>query len=104
MLLIEFDRELQYGEVNVLKYRHVDELTWSELHIDIETLNYLIHYFGIYSTYRIPSQPIQLDNGCCHHQIKLNYCHAEVSMFCCCSSSNDVISRRKLYNSMEQNY
>ena len=82
MLLIEFSCNLTTDGLNLLKYRHVDCADWYYLYIDIETLNLLLQNFGIMSTLKIPTQPVNIDNLSTGELIRVKYCDAPILLYC----------------------
>ena len=81
MLLIEFDCDLKY-ELNILKYRNVDDDAWEYLYIDIETLSILLANFAIISTLRFNIDYICLDMPYTDKRIQLKYCGADIELYC----------------------
>ena len=77
MLLIEFDYNFKYG-LNIIKYRNVEDDKWYYLYIDIETLHTLVLHFGIISTYRMPTQQINVDNPFTSKKINMKFCGAGI--------------------------
>lgn len=86
MLFIEFQTNLNSG-LNILKYRNIDDDTWYYLYIDIETLDLLIRNFGVISTYKIPTKFTNCDNPTTSKIIKLQYCGADIQMYCGANST-----------------
>jgi hypothetical protein len=81
MLFIEFQTNINDG-INILKYRTINDDSWYYLYIDIETLNLLIHNFGIISTYKFPTIYTNCDNPSTSRTINLKYCGADIKMCC----------------------
>lgn len=81
MLLLEFNENLT-DELNILKYRDIEDSNWYYLYINVETLNLLLTNFGIISTKRIPTKNICLDNPSTSKCIDINYCGAYINFFC----------------------
>jgi len=54
MLFVEFSKNLNQ-DMNILKYKDVNDDNWYYLYIDIETLVILIINYGIISTNKIPT-------------------------------------------------
>jgi hypothetical protein len=81
MLFIEFQTNLN-SDLNILKYRQIDDDNWHYLYIDIETLNLLVTNYGIISTYKIPTQFTNCDNPTTSKTIKLQYCGADIELCC----------------------
>lgn len=81
MLFIEFQKNLN-SDLNILKYRNINDDNWYYLYIDIETLNLLVTNYGIISTYKIPTILTNSDNPTTSKIIKLQYCGADIRLFC----------------------
>ena len=82
MILIEFQKELNYGFNNIVKYREVDDDNWYYLYIDIETLNLLVKNYGIISTNKFPTKSSCLDNLTTGKEIKIKYCGTDIELYC----------------------
>jgi len=81
MLFIEFQINLN-NELNILKYRNIDDDSWYYLYIDIETLNLLVTNYGIISTWKIPTKITNADNPTTSKIINLKYFGADIQLFC----------------------
>jgi hypothetical protein len=81
MLFIEFQTNLN-SELNILKYRNINDDVWYYLYIDIETLNLLLLNYGIISTYKIPTILRNCDNPTTSKIVKLKYCGANIQLWC----------------------
>ncbi len=84
MLLVEFSKEISKG-LNILKYRHINEIDWNYLKIDLETLNILLANYGIVSTTIYPKDNIErynIDNITTGRDIYVKYCGAEIKLHC----------------------
>lgn len=81
MLFIEFQTNLN-SDLNILKYRSINDDNWYYLYIDIESLNLLVTNYGIISTYKIPTQIANCDNETTSKIIKLKYCGADIKLCC----------------------
>lgn len=81
MLFIEFQTNLNSG-VNIVKYRNINDDVWYYLYMDIETLHLLITNYGIISTYKIPTQPLNCDNPTTSKTVQLTYCGAGIQLYC----------------------
>ena len=81
MLLIEFQINLNSG-LNILKYRNINDNIWHYLYVDIETLNLLVTNYGNISTYKIPTNFTNCDNPTTSKIIKLQYCDANIQLYC----------------------
>ena len=96
MLLIEFNESLS-DDLNILRYRNVEENKWYYLNIDIETLHLLLLNFGIYSTKIIPNKKINIDNLTTSKNIIVKYCGAKIEIYCKCNDKFNLAI-------LEQNY
>lgn len=96
MLFIEFQSNLKH-ELNILKYRNVDDDIWYYLYIDIETLNLLVRNFGIISTVKNPTGYTCCDNPSTSKYINLKYCDANIELYCGNNASFNL-------SKIEQNY
>ena len=83
MLFIEFEYNLKY-ELNILKYRNIEDDIWYYLYIDIhiETLNLLVTNFKIISTLRIPTQFICMDSPLTSKKINMKFCDSSIEFNC----------------------
>lgn len=96
MLLIEFNENLS-DDLNILRYRNIEENKWYYLNIDVETLNLLLLNFGIYSTKIISNKKINIDNLTTSKNISLFYCGAKIEIYCGCNNKFNL-------SVLEQNY
>ena len=80
MLFIEFQTNL--NDINILKYRNLEDDIWYYLYIDIETLHLLVTNYGIISTCKIPTKITNCDNLTTSNIIKLKYCGADIQLCC----------------------
>ena len=81
MILIEFEENIT-DDLNILKYRNVQDEFWNYLYINVETLHLLLINFGILSTKRIPTENIYLDNPSTSKNITINFCGASIELYC----------------------
>lgn len=81
MLFIEFQTNLN-SDLNILKYRDIENDSWYYLYIDIKTLNLLVTNYGIISTYKIPTKNTNCDNPTTSKIINLEYCGANIKLYC----------------------
>jgi hypothetical protein len=104
MLLIEFDENINCSDLNILKYRGVENEDWYYLYVDLATLNLLISNFGMVGAKRYDRGTIQLDNGTDNEHIDVKYCGSDITLRC--FNSRPFMSKEtiKAYNAMEQRY
>lgn len=81
MLLIEFEDCLN-NDLNLVKYRNVNDDNWYYIYMNVETLNLLIMNFGIISTKRYSMENICIDNPTTSKNIKIKYCNASIEFEC----------------------
>lgn len=98
MLIIEFSKNL--GQNIVLKYRHVNEICWCYLFVDIETLNLLVKNFGIYSTVKninYTRKFSSIDNMSTSKDIYVKYCGAEIKISCQKNTYQNISALKQNY-------
>ena len=88
MIFIEFQIQLN-NDINILKYRNVDDDIWYYLYISIEILNLLVLNYGIISTYKIPTKHTNCDNLTTSKIIKLKYCGCPIKLYCNNNNNNN---------------
>lgn len=81
MLFIEIPQDFNYN-LNIIKYRNINEDSWYYLYIDIETLNLLLSNYGIISAIQYPTLSRCIDNPTTGQNVSLNYCGAKINISC----------------------
>ena len=82
MLLVDIPKYIEYGDKNIVKYRDVESEEWFYIYMDIETINLLVQNYGIIATVQVPTIYRSCDNPTTGNYFKLNYCGAELELYC----------------------